>query len=469
MQKVRSRINKSGAAGAGTLLAFLLLTAGCDSSSEQTVASTPSVPGRATTTADPAVPREISASSIDGRVGVYDLELGEGGRFRLALPAAFATDLTLREPPAPAPITLEGPAVSISLAFEHCPDQTGMSWNSLGSTVALVDDVIRVCRPDELIAMEVRPTLPFDSSVAEAVDLRPIELGPRYRSILVAQWEELASCGNCAPWGPMVYPEDAVAVNRTGPTQVTAVDLETLAEVWTVDTGGFNTYLHGGPAAVYLEVTGGPFLSLDPAIGGERWRIERDPDERNAGLSGHAGEAWLLRSSFSIEGDDRPPLLRRIDPASGEVLWTAQGRVGTEWQWDGPVVIEGHVVIMDVTNNPGVPVDPAGGAVLGFELASGTPAWTTDLDSPTEAYDFGLTAVFDFEDGPALIVRTIDGDIVRIEPSTGAIRWRTFVANGRLSGTELGPGGRLALAVMTSDQLLIIDSDTGATISRADR
>lgn len=470
MQKVRSRINNSGAAGAGTLLAFLLLTAGCDASAEPTVASTAPGPGRATTTtADPAVPREISASGVDGGVGVYDLKLGEGGRFRLTLPTALATDLTLREPPAPAPITLEGPEVSISLTFEHCPNQAGMSWNSLGSTVATVDDVIRVCRPDEFIAMEVRPALPFDPSLAEAVDLRPIELGPRYRSVLIAQWEGLASCGNCAPWGPMVYPEAGVAVNRTGPTQVTAVDLETLAEVWTVDTGGFDTYLHGGPAAVYLEVTGGPLLSLDPENGSERWRIERDPDERNAGLSGHAGEAWLLRSSFSIEGDDRPPLLRRIDPASGEVLWTSQGRAGTEWQWDGPVVIDGHLVIMDVTNNPGVPVDPAGGAVLGFELASGEPTWTTGFNSPTEAYDFGLIAVFDFEDGSALIVRTIDGDIVRIEPGTGAIRWRTLVANGRLSGTEFGPGGRLALAVMTPDRLLIIDSDTGATISRVDR
>lgn len=451
------------------LAAGLLLITGCDPASDPTVQSTsplPTRPGTTTTGQPPGAPRVISPRTLTDGAGIYALELADGGRFRLTLPEALATDLTIDEPPAPAPITLAGPAATIAITFEHCPDQAGMSWNPLGSTVATVDDVIRVCRPDELIAMEIRPAIPSDPALAEAVDLRPIELGPRYRTVLISQWEELAGCGNCAPWGPMVYPEERVAVHRTGPTSVTAIDLDTLADVWSIDTGGFNTYLHGGPDAVYLEVTGGPFISLDPETGRERWRLEREPDERNAGLSGHADHIWLLRSSFSVEGDDRPPLLRRIDPSTGEVLWTAEGRAGTEWQWDGPAVIDGMVAIMDVPNNPGVPVEPVGGAVLGFEPASGEHAWTTGLDSPTEAYDYNLIAVFEFEDGPALFVKTIDGDLLRIEPTTGAVRWRQFIGRADFTGTDLGPGGRLALDLTTPGEQILIDVDTGATISR---
>lgn len=391
-------------------------------------------------------------SLVESGVAVYDLLLIDGGRFRLSLPALLASDdLTLIQRPGPSPVLIVGRSAMITIAFDLCRNQSGMWVNRLGSTVVVSDDGVRVCRPDELIAMQVATSnIAFPPEAHDAFDLRPIYVAGQYGAAVNRASPHLADCSNCAPRGPLLFPDMDLVVNRTGDTAVTGVDLGALQEIWTWDIGGFSALIHGGP-----------FLRLDPATGIEEWRIDRDPGESESGLSGHGGETWFLRSSFHIEGDDRAPILRRINPETGELLWTANGRQGTEWQSSRAVVISGLVVLMDRPNNPQLPIAPAGGALHAYDAETGRPAWTTDLKSPSDVYGYGLVAVLDFEEGPALIVDTVDGDIVRVDPANGAVLWRTAVSEGRIGGTDLAPDGSIAIDIQTLQGHLLLDPASG--------
>jgi outer membrane protein assembly factor BamB len=413
------------------------------------------------------ISQTIGAPAVVGDgAAVYDLRLIDGERFRLSIPAALAGDLTLTQRPELSPIMIDGPTASIAITFGFCPNQDGMTENRLGSAIATSGGLVNICRPDELLAMVVTPKVNLVDGDLDRFDLRPIALGSRYEPILNAQWPELTSCSNCARWGPMVFPDANVVVNRTGPTSVTAIDLDTLEERWNFDTGDpGDVYMHGGPAGVYLQVTGGAFLKLDPATGRVQWRIERDPGELDLGFSGHAGESWFLRSSFSGEGDDRAPVLRRIDAESGEVLWSALGRQGADWQWARPVVVDDFFVLMDVTDNPQVPVDPTGGTLQAFDIESGRKTWVTDLQSPSEGFDRGLLEVLDSDDGRALLARTIDGDVLRVAPRTGQILWRTPVPFGRFNGTDHSADGTLAVGITTPQGQRLLDPTTGESLT----
>lgn len=393
-------------------------------------------------------------------VAVYDLALADGERFRLSLPEVFVSDMTIVERPPPAPLVLESDVVTISIAYESCSDSDRMTMNRLGSTVGLEADRIVVCRADELLTMEIVPARSATEVAADSLDLRPMTVGGRYSSALREARPELADCSNCAPWGPMRFSEQNVVVNKTGPTSVTAVDLETMAEVWTEDTGGIDTFLVGGQDDLVLDVSEGPLLALDPVTGVETWRLERDEDERATSLSGHRSDIWLLQTAFAIEGDERAPLLRRLDIETGEEVWVVEGRTGTDWQDTRPVLADGLVIVMDVGGE---------GALLAFELATGALVWTTPLDSPSVNLSQDMLALFDVSDdaSPVLVARTIEGHVMRIDPATGAILWRTAVPSGRFGGTDFAADGTLAIDIATPASNLLLDPETGIELEPA--
>ena len=223
---------------------------------------------------------------------------------------------------------------------------------------------------------------------------------------------------------------------------------------------------------MYVEDVDGPLYRLDPSTGEEIWKLDRLVDERNLQISGHAPDVWLIRSSFSIEGDDRAPILRRVDFDTGAVLWAADGREGTEFQWTRPVVLDGLAILMDVTNNPGSSPEIDGQAVRAYDVETGALQWTTDLANPLETFDFGLMAVLESENGKALILTT-GGDVLRIDPRNGEVLWRTAVGNARLGGTDFaGEDDRLAIdIVVRGDSALLpegrtfLDFQTGEVLS----
>jgi len=394
---------------------------------------------------------------------VFDVRLtgGGGGRFRVSLPESIGAGLdTLIELNGRGPVVLEGPAATVTISFEFCEGEDAMVPNRLGSAVSFDPGLVRFCRPDELLSTTVEVDANFEEEL-DLFDVRPIALGRTYGPVLTGFWTDLNSCSNCARWGPMVYGDEGVVINRTGSTRVTAVSLDDLAEVWTVDTGGFDTYLVGGPDAVYLDVVGGSFQRRNAATGELEWEIDRDEDEGSVVLRPLGETTWLLSSSFRSDRSSRAPVLRAIDIDSGELRWTAEGRAWAKWQATTPVVFGEVVVLMDVTELAQVDVDPVGGSLRAYDIDTGRLAWVTDLQSPTEGYRSRLMFVAEFENGRALMVKTIDGDVLRVDPTNGEVMWRTAVGTAQIDGTVFDSDGRLALSLSGAGETIALDPLTG--------
>ena len=402
---------------------------------------------------------QLPSLTIDEGAALYDIRLVGGERLRLALPPTLAETFELVEQPAPAPIRLSGDATTIEIRFGLCEGEDSMTLNASGMATARSSGSIRGCRVDEQLRLEVLTSAEIPDGIEDQLDLRLISSGTRYGPVQASLWPAYAEC--CAPWGPLRPEGSDVVVNRIANTVVEAVDATDLRRVWSVDTGGAAASLHPGPG-VMVEVTDGPFLRLDPTTGAVVWQIERS-QEHAAGLSGHSAGVWLLRSSFSSEGDDRPPVLRRIDVDSGAVLWTAFGRPSTEWQPDRPIVLDDLAIAMDVWSSA-EDRDDDGATVRAFDLDTGAPVWATPLDSSGLGFSTGLLAVFEFETGNALVARTLQGDILRIDPLNGEILWRTTVSGARFGGTDLDENGALALDVVTPGGRVLLDPDTGEPV-----
>jgi len=425
-------------------------------------------------TADP-YPLGPPTHQDDGAV-VYDLQLSDGGRFRLSLPQDLAGEYTVTEQPASAPILLEEVSVRIAISFAYCEGRSDdRRPNALGSTVHVADDSVRVCRPDERIVMDIEiEDGPASLNGAEHFDLRPIAYGARYGSALTALLPEIASCGNCAPFGPMTYADDGVVVNSTGPNSVAAVALDTLEDRWTYRTGRPGTALYGGEGGVFVGVDGREFLELDPSTGEELWRLPLRETDHELGLSGHGDGIWLLRSSDTIpdaDPDDHyPPTLRRIDLDNGEVLWSAGGYKGFDWQPSRPVVVGDLAVIAGIADEFPEGNGPAElGYVRAFDVDTGDVVWTTDLDMVARAFVADAVTVVDVDSGPALLVRTGDGVLLRLDPSDGTVMWETdAVQVVGIEGTEVTADGTLAIDARSPLGGVQIDPDTGEFLASAD-
>lgn len=408
------------------------------------------------------------ASFIADGAAVYDLQLSDGGRFRLSLPERLAGDFTVTERSQGSPILVEGATADIEISLAYCEGRGALNPNPLGSTVAIVDVSALLCRPDELIVMDVA-AVGLTPSDAEYFDLRPIAFGPRYGLARTAVSPELGSCGNCAPHGPMVFTVENVVVNSTGRSKVTAVDLDTLEERWTYDSTHFGTFLHGGEGGVFVGVDGGLFTKLDPATGDQLWQIPLDWIDRDLGLSGHGDDVWILRSSAIGEGQHWPPTVRRIDIESGDVLWTAGGYKGTDWHPSRPIVFDDAVVLSGLTDMFADEDGPLiGGFVRAFDVDTGDTLWTTDLEIAAPAFIVGAVEVLDFESGRALLVRTSDREVLRLDPIDGSILWRfDSVPVTQLDGTDFDATGTLAIDARTPIGGVLIDPLTGTLLQSA--
>jgi hypothetical protein len=300
----------------------------------------------------------------------------------------------------------------------------------------------------------------FAQDEIDRFNLRVLATGSRYGPILTSAFEQFQSCGNCVTWGPMVFSDEAIAIHTTGPTTVEAISLlGSLETAWTVNFDGHTEAglnLFGQDDGVLVDLVGGPIVKLD-LDGDEQWRFDRDGGEQQLDVFGS-----FFLTSFTDADDNRAPLLRRIDPATGELAWEASGRVGADWQPTSPVIFGNSLVVMDLRDQN---MTGPFATLYGFDITSGEAIWVTDLGVARRASDRRLLALFDLADGQGLFVRTTDGDVYRIDPLSGHALWRTTVPGGWFNGTEFDPSGALALDVTSPTGRFLLDPATGKIVS----
>jgi outer membrane protein assembly factor BamB len=209
-------------------------------------------------------------------------------------------------------------------------------------------------------------------------------------------------------------------------------------------------------------------VNLDPLTGNPRWLVELDPDERDVGVLGGGTGPWFVWSSFANEGDHRAPTIRRIDPATGDVVWQAQGREGSEWQWSPAVEIDNRLVMIDVFDDPESSAPGSGAVVHGFDSATGRSTFATPLDAPPGQFSSRpLLTMAEIDDEPVLLVLTTHGLLARLDPEDGSLVWTSRVNPGILRGTVKLSDGTDAIRVKASPQgEYLIDAETGRRLDR---
>ena len=423
---------------------------------------------------------------MDDDVAIYDLRLDSGERLRLTVPVEAAEPLALLDEHPAGPTTLIGDGLKIEISFAPCTIRAvaaDVHW-ALSSRVLedgrLADDVVRVCRPDELVSMTIDSAslgAIIESGGAAALDhfdLWPIEVGTRQSAVLAAAKPELVACPACAPWGPASHPDVGVGVIRTAPEEVTAVELDDLHVRWSFTAGRSEVALRPAAGTVLLDVSPGPLLALDPATGEQLWQVDRLEGEQGDGVAQQPDGSGLAWSSFPTEGDHQPPRLRWFSLESGVTRWEAEGRVGADWQGGAPAVIDDVVLAMDVLDPAAVgvgeavagAVEEAGGELWAFGLDDGLVRWRVDVGNPPGARSQHVLGVVEGPTGPAVIVRTTDGTVFRVDPATGEELWRTRFDADRFEGTDRAPNGSLGLVVRTEFGTMLVDLDNGQVIAR---
>jgi hypothetical protein len=374
---------------------------------------------------DRAVEGAGAASAVpsDSGLAVFDFRFDSGDRFRLALPPRFAEERfdVVQQPADGVPAIATSRSMRVTIDYEPCGDVPGAA-NALGSQVEIQDDMVVLCRQNGTLRTTIGWLDRSGRRTGEDVelanfDLRPMAIGSTYRGALVETWPELADCPTChLPAGPYLGDGDVV-ITVNGPTTVEAVHPTDLKTLWSFDPGGASTTLHRLIDGVGVAAEGGDFLSVETWLGTVQWRIERDPAERSTMVSNHGEDRFgfgLLRTSFDVDGDDRPPLLRRFNQSTGRVAWTAQLAENTSWHRTEPVVIGDLVVAAGVVDEGDSPGDTV---LAAYDLDSGERQWSTVLDDlPAE---MSRLSVDDAE--TVVVLETTSATTLTLDPDTGEI------------------------------------------------
>jgi outer membrane protein assembly factor BamB len=213
---------------------------------------------------------------------------------------------------------------------------------------------------------------------------------------------------------------------------------------------------------IWIAAPGRAVTMVEAATGDPRWELKLDDGETRFELFDMGNEPWILASSYEGAGDNRPPRLRRIDPVSGLVIWSVEGRPGAVWALDGVAFDDTTLFTVDVFDDPQSAVSPSGSVVHAFSLDRGRSMFAVDIEAPQGAFTT-RRLMHMLTKGPdmALLASTAHGLLVRLDPRTGEQFWSTRINPGKPDHLVQSIDGNLAVYVTTSLNDFLYDLETG--------
>lgn len=409
------------------------------------------------TTAPPATGPESGAEPLrlDNGVSLVTVEMDDGTRFAVLLPTSLVPG-TIGVTAGTSDAEINGPGFQGSLTYALCPGDTqdAGSLNSRGALVAPVADRLVVCRPDQLLILDITTTQEVPAESLDAFDIVPVDLGSEYTA---AVDNSAVSTFCCEPFGPIRAGGLVITANRYTSGQITAWDYDTLIPQWTVDLGDSSILLGSYDELVIATPGRGQLVGIETGAGETIWELPLAPDEEVVGIAHQSGDdTWYISSEFPIEGEVAPPRLRAVDVQSGETTWTTELRPETVLQWADPALFPDAIVVLDV---PRFVIDrgtTTTSHLIAFDRTTGERLWATDLEDPTEGFSDRLLA--HNPESNLLIAATPGGEVFSVDPETGQILWRTETGFVRIVGLDDG-----AVTLQRGSGQLKLDIQTGET------
>lgn len=386
---------------------------------------------------------------LDDGVSLVPVDMDEGTRIAVLLPTELVPGrVQVDADSSSAVMEADGFRASLTYAFCSGDLQERGSVNARGAVTARVTGSFTVCRPDQMLILDVSSNAHISDEAEEAFDMVPVDLGPGYLAAIEAN-EPFC----CDTFGPLHAGPFVITANRFTSGQVNAWDYETLNPQWTTDIGEYSMLLGLWDELVIATPGRGGLVALHSDNGSLRWETDFLSDEEIVGVSNEEEGVWYVSTEFPITGSTAAPRLYAIDMDTGRVLWVAEGRPETILQWADPAIFPDTVVLMDTPRLTGEPITTTS-HLLAFDRATGEPAWSTDLGDSTEAFSDRL--LVNDPDRGILIAATPAGTVFSIDPETGGIIWQTDIAFSRITGI-----GTDVVRLQQGDTEIKLDLQTG--------
>ncbi len=409
-----------------------------------------------------------SATHQDDQVAVYRVDWS-GISFRLSLPLALADD-EITFAPVGESFQFSGPSFEATLSLRSScgeAERTGARPNLLGSIVTLDEGGATACRPMESLKLEIEAD-GLDSQDLDAFDIRFLDHG------------EFGPFGEYGPGIPEAGPWAVGSfVTRVGDSALVGLNPDTLEEMWRFDSDSTQLWPTMKQSAL-LVGEGSNLIRLDADDGSVLWTAAFPED----GPVQYLLDSWdgkVLRFAAGERGgSDQTSALEKINVSTGEVLWRATGRAGGEWSTTVPiqtrsVILTGERLLSDQSD---------GFVTYAIDDANGELLWVADFEMgasiearggmPTIATTRWVGGCFCYEHlgafasyivlrgQAALIMRTVDQGVVRVDPQTGEILWSVVVQWGPILGKQMSAdGATIGVAIATPDGKVLLDPFTG--------
>ncbi|MCB1436610.1 MAG: PQQ-binding-like beta-propeller repeat protein [Rhodobiaceae bacterium] len=245
---------------------------------------------------------------------------------------------------------------------------------------------------------------------------------------------------------PIVY-QGNVYVMDAG-ADVTAVSV-TGARRWEVslrpafekDDGVIGGGLAGADGRVFAATGFGSLVALDPASGGQQWRVELKVPIRSAPT---IAEGRI----FLVTADNR---IHALSTADGSELWTYRGIPETT----GLVANASPAVSGDI-----VVVPYSSGEVIAFKASSGEPVWADSLTRTqlfTSLSGINEVAARPVVDDNTVFAVSVSGRMVAVNRKTGERLWTRNIASTQTPMVA----GETVFVVSVSGQLVALERSSG--------